>query len=99
MAIRTLPSDSKKLLKLLNKHGVEYLLISGYAVAHYGYVRATQELDLWLAVSEENDRRTVRALAEFESDLGSLSSEQFQKPDRVIRIGHPPLRVEFLTTV
>jgi len=34
-----LPHDFKEFLKLLNTHGVEYLLVGGYAVNFYGYPR------------------------------------------------------------
>ena len=34
MATR-LPRDFKEFLKLLDRHGVDYLLIGGYAVAYY----------------------------------------------------------------
>jgi len=37
----TLPPDFKEFLRLLNTHGVEYLLIGGYAVGYHGYPRAT----------------------------------------------------------
>ena len=39
-----LPDDFKEFLKLLNEHGVEYLLIGGYAVGYYGYPRAIGNL-------------------------------------------------------
>lgn len=41
-----LPSDFQDFLKLLNAHGVEYLVIGGYAVIYHGYPRATQDLDM-----------------------------------------------------
>ena len=34
-------ADFKDFLKLLNAKNVEYLVIGGYAVVHYGYVRNT----------------------------------------------------------
>ncbi|MDA1013305.1 MAG: hypothetical protein O3A00_02505 [Planctomycetota bacterium] len=40
-----LPPDFKDFLKLLSEHQVEYLLIGGYAVGHFGYVRATADID------------------------------------------------------
>lgn len=40
-----LPDDFSGFLKLLNDHGVRYLLIGGYAVAYRGYVRSTADLD------------------------------------------------------
>jgi hypothetical protein len=48
MAI-SLADDFKDFLKLLNSKQVEYLLIGGYAVGHYGYPRATGDLDIWVA--------------------------------------------------
>lgn len=47
MSLPALPRDFKEFLKLLNSNGVEYLLIGGYAVAIHGYVRATNDLDVW----------------------------------------------------
>ena len=37
----------KDFITLLNKYEVEYLVIGGYAVALYGYVRATGDIDIW----------------------------------------------------
>ena len=57
MVIPALARDFKEFLKLLNSHSVEYLLIGGYAVAIYGYVRATNGLDMWVKLSFENAGR------------------------------------------
>jgi predicted nucleotidyltransferase len=38
--------DLKSLLRSLNAHGVEYLLIGGYALAAHGYQRATTDIDI-----------------------------------------------------
>jgi len=46
MATTRLPPDFSQFLRLLNAHRVEYLLIGGYAVGYYGYVRATADIDL-----------------------------------------------------
>lgn len=54
MAI-TLPRDFSEFLRLLDAHRVEYLLVGGYAVAHHGYPRATQDLDVWVAISAGQD--------------------------------------------
>ena len=37
-----LQDDFKEFLKLLNANEVKYLLIGGYAVSYYGYVRTTE---------------------------------------------------------
>ncbi len=40
--------------KALQNRKVEYMLIGGWAVNYHGYVRATQDLDIWIAPTNEN---------------------------------------------
>jgi len=54
-----LPPDFKEFLKLLKDHSVLYLLIGGYAVGYYGYPRATEDLDIWVAVHPDNAHKLV----------------------------------------
>ncbi len=58
----TLPPDFKDFLRLLNARDVDYLLIGGYAVALHGYVRFTQDMDIWVYTSPENAAKVVLAL-------------------------------------
>jgi len=44
-----LSRDFSEFLIALNDHGVEYLLVGGYAVAYHGYPRATKDMDIWVA--------------------------------------------------
>lgn len=99
MAIPTLPADFREFLRLLNSNGVEYLLVGGYAVGIHGYVRATNDLDVWVAVSAENALRVDRALREFGFSSTSLSPELFMSPGQIVRMGVPPLRLELLTGI
>lgn len=57
--------DFKDFLRLLNSHGVEYLLVGGYAVGYYGYPRATGDMDIWIAVSEANAQKAAMVLHDF----------------------------------
>ena len=68
MDIALLP-DFKEFLSLLHSHGVKYLLIGGYAVGYHGYPRATNDLDIWIALAPENAERVVAALRAFGFDL------------------------------
>jgi hypothetical protein len=67
MALPSLPQDFKEFLKSLQLNGVEYLLIGGYAVNLHGYVRTTNDLDIWINVHPENAARMDRALRQFGS--------------------------------
>ena len=93
------PSDFTEFLKLLNENAVEYLLVGGFAVAIHGYPRATADMDVWVARDAANGERIVSALREFGFDLPMLTADLFQEPDRVVRMGNAPIRIELLTSI
>ena len=93
------PQDFSEFLKLLNDHNVEYLLVGGFAVAIYGYPRATADMDVWVARNHLNAERIVSCLREFGFDTPSLNVELFQDPERIVRMGEAPLRIEILTDI
>ena len=89
-----LPPDFKEFLKLLNAHDVDYLLIGGYAVGYHGFPRTTADLDVWIRVDEGNARKLVAAFNEFGLNLPEINTRKFLEPDRIFRIGVPPIRLE-----
>jgi len=99
MATIHLPADFKEFLRLLSVHGVEYLLIGGYAVGYHGYPRATADMDIWVGVHPGNAERIVAALQKFGFDLPDLSAELFLRQWQIIRLGVPPVRIEIATTI
>jgi hypothetical protein len=99
MAIHPLPPDFKEFLQLFNAHHVRYLLIGGYAVGYHGYVRATVDMDVWVASDVENATNAVAALKEFGFDVPALSIDLFLQPGHIVRMGVPPLRLEILTNI
>jgi|SRR5882672_1294036 len=94
-----LPKDFREFLKLLRAHGVEYLLVGGWAVSHHGYPRLTNDLDIWIAISPANAERVVRVLSDFGYDVPELSAALFLQTDQIIRMGFEPLRIEVMTTI
>ncbi len=94
-----IPPDFKEFLRLLNSHQVEYLLIGGYAVSYYGFVRATGDMDIWININTANATNVAAALKEFGFAVPELSPKLFLQKDRIIRMGIPPLRLEILTTI
>ena len=94
-----LPPDFKEFLKLLNSHRVEYLLVGGYAVGYHGYPRATGDMDLWVAVRQNNAEKLVVVLREFGLNAPQLSADIFLQENQIIRMGVPPMRIELLTTI
>ena len=94
-----LANDYKEFLRLLRAHGVEYLLIGGWAVGYHGYPRATYDLDVWIATAPANADRVVKALAEFGFGGPELSRDLFLQPDQIIRMGVEPVRIEVMTSI
>jgi len=99
MATTPLPQDFEEFLKLLNSHGVEFLVIGGYAVGLHGYPRGTADLDVWVSMGQPNADRLVRALREFGFDMPNLNPSLFLEEDKLVRMGVPPLRIDILTSI
>jgi predicted nucleotidyltransferase len=86
-------------LKLLNAHGVEYLVIGGYAVGYHGFVRATGDLDVFVGISEKNAEGIVAVFRDFGFDALELKKELFLETGKIVRIGLPPLRIEVMNSI
>jgi predicted nucleotidyltransferase len=93
------PRDFTEFLRLLHDHEVDYLLVGGFAVALHGYARTTADIDVWVSRQRDNAERIVACLKEFGFDLPELTPEVFMEPDRVVRMGNAPLRIEILTDI
>lgn len=55
-------ADLKLLLKALDAHGVDYLLIGGYALYALGYQRGTVDIDVVLRPTVEQGEKVKQAL-------------------------------------
>ena len=55
--------DLVALCRALNREGVRYLLIGGFAVILHGFVRTTKDIDLLVDSSDDNVAAIKRALA------------------------------------
>jgi len=57
-----LTPDFKEFLRLLEKNGVEYMLVGGFAVGWHGHPRTTGDMDVWVGLAQENIRRLRHCL-------------------------------------
>ncbi len=99
MATILLPPDFKEFLRLLNSNEVEYLLVGGFAVSFHGYPRATGDMDIWIAIDNDNAARLSRTLNDFGFVSDEVVPELFLEGGRVVRLGQPPFRIELLTSI
>src|SRR5436190_19540434 len=94
MAKRQLTPEFREFLECLNRAGVEYLLVGGYAVNHYGYHRFTEDNDFWVAVSDENFERLLAAIRDFfGADIPGLDKKFLQENEAVF-LGAVPNKIE-----
>ena len=93
-----LNSDFKEFAALLAAHGVEALVVGGYALAAHGHPRYTGDIDFWIAPDPGNINRLLAALAEFGFGSLGLTALDFSA-DQVIQLGHPPRRIDLLTHI
>jgi hypothetical protein len=91
--------DFRELLELFNKHNVEYMIVGGYALAFHGAPRYTGDLDIFVRSDSQNAQRIVKALADFGFESVGLTVEDFEKPDKVVQLGVPPVRVDIVTSL
>jgi hypothetical protein len=54
--------DLVKLCASLNQEAADYLVVGGMAIIQLGFLRATEDIDLLIESSVENQRRVKRAL-------------------------------------
>ncbi len=94
-----LTQDFKEFLNLLNSEKIEYLLIGGYAVALYGHVRPTKDMDVWVSIAPANLDRLITALIKFGFARDQMKKERFTGPQTVFRMGFPPNRIEIITVI
>ncbi|MGA7524181.1 MAG: nucleotidyltransferase [Acidobacteriaceae bacterium] len=95
-----LPNDLRELLLAFNEHGVEYLLVGGYAVGVYAEPRATKDLDIFVRPERLNSEAAYHALAAYGAPLTEVTPADFcNDPDSVFQIGQPPLRIDLLQKI
>jgi predicted nucleotidyltransferase len=56
--------DLLKIVELLQKHEVEFVLVGGYALASHGYTRMTVDIDISVNPSFDNSKKWILALSE-----------------------------------
>lgn len=94
-----LNEDFLEFIGLLEAHGVDYLIIGGYAVALHGFPRYTGDIDFFVAVNPENAAKLMQVFEAFGfGDIG-IGHEDFLRPDFVIEIGREPRKIQLLTGI
>ena len=91
--------DFKDLLELFVKHKVEFVLVGAYALAFHGAPRFTGDLDILVKPSIENAKKVISALKDFGFGALNLTINDFTTEKQVVQLGHPPVRIDILTSI
>jgi hypothetical protein len=73
--------------------------VGAHALAAYGHVRATKDIDVWVRPSWENAQKVFKALSDFGAPLGDLVLDDLTKAGTIFQIGVPPLRIDIITKI
>jgi len=88
--------DYEDLVAVFNKHHVEYIIIGAYAVGHYGYLRATEDMDLLISPRPENAKKVAAAL----KDFGGIEVDPAEiKEKTMIELGVKPNALHIMTAI
>ncbi|MDR2490638.1 MAG: nucleotidyltransferase [Spirochaetaceae bacterium] len=93
--IAELNEDFKDFIKLLCKYKVQFIIVGGYAVNYYGYLRATGDIDFAILSNEEEINKLNDVLKEFTG----IKIDSDLKYGEVFQIGRPPHRIDLLTSI
>jgi hypothetical protein len=95
----TLAKDFEDFIRLLNKHGVQYMVVGGYALAFHGKPRYTGDIDIWIGVSEHNAAKLLSVIKDFGMAALGFTKDDFLKEGFISQIGRPPLRIDILNGI
>lgn len=97
--MKPINQDFLEFIGLLENHGVDYLIIGGYAVALHGFPRYTGDIDIFVAINPENATKLLDVFHAFGFGEIGLSREDFLEPDFVVEIGREPRKIQVLTGI
>ncbi len=91
-----LPADFVDLLTELERSGVRYVVLGGYAVGFHDRPRTTKDLDLLIDSTPRNVARALQALSAFGAPRSALDAFRSAVDDEVVWMGVPPVRIDLL---
>lgn len=91
--------DFRELLVLLNEYEVEYIIVGAFALAFHGAPRFTGDIDILIRPESENAKRLLTALDVFGFGHVGLTVDDFLKPDYIVQLGVPPVRIDLITSI
>jgi len=92
--------DFLEYIDLLNKHGVEYVLVGGMAVNLHGYRRSTGDMDVFVNPTQANHVKLRKVHADFGMHMGEMELvDDFMDTKKydVFTFGISPVQIDLMT--
>jgi predicted nucleotidyltransferase len=77
--------DTKTLLRSFNEHKVKFVVIGATAAIAHGFVRTTQDIDIFVEPARENVERTLNALQACGYDVSDVTVDMAREKKLLFR--------------
>jgi hypothetical protein len=91
--------DLREFIGLLNSESVEYAIVGGWALGFHGRPSYTQDIDILIRPTPLNAARLEIAIQHCGFGSLGLTARDFLTGGQVIQLGHPPNRIDLLTSL
>jgi hypothetical protein len=91
--------DFEEFILLLQKNGIQYLIVGGYAIGIHSQPKVTQDIDIWIKATADNAERILKVLEEFGAHDLNVTIKDIMNPDIVIQFGKPPFRIDIFSSI
>src|SRR5689334_14824433 len=91
--------DFEEFLELLHQEKTKYLIVGAHALGFYGIPRLTADLDVFVDSNPSNARKVTSAVRKFGFTIKGIEEIDFMKPDSIMQLGFPPVRIDILTSI
>lgn len=88
-------------LKCAKENKLRYMCIGGYAVNYYGFHRATDDMDIWIAPTNKNKicfLNTLKCMNYSEEEINSIKEEDFSTYF-ICTLGSRPHVIDIITII
>ena len=88
-------------LKCAKENKLRYMCIGGYAVNYYGFHRATDDMDIWIAPTNKNKicfLNTLKCMNYSEEEINSIKEEDFSTYF-ICTLGSRPYVIDIITII
>ncbi|MBN2159373.1 MAG: hypothetical protein JW807_08245 [Spirochaetes bacterium] len=89
-------NDFHDIILSLQKQRVEFVIAGAFALALYGHPRATGDIDIWVKPDRDNAGRLLAAIRDFGFTSLDIIEDDILS-GKVIQLGYPPVRIDFIT--